>query len=490
MSDRYRDYDRDYDRRGGRDRDRDRDRGFRDDRDRDRGHRDDRRDDRRDDEKTERAPRRRRRNKPSAWDQAPSIEAMGAMVGAAAASAMPGADAARMQALMGLGSGGAPVTSIHSQIRQAKRLYVGNLPRGANEHTIMGFFRHCFQEAKLLPPGIGDPVTEVSINYDKGFCFIEVLTPELATKAIGFDGMLFDGNPIRVKRPKDYIPPPEGDPAGDGAGMIPEGPNKVFVGGLPIGLNEAQVRELLSEFGELRAFHLVMDHSANVSKGFGFCEWADPSVTDRACEALNGMELQGRRLQVQRSQGGSLPLAAMMGAPMYPPKAAGMLNMSIPLAVALGAIVPPTEKPVPSRVLMLLNITSIEALEKDDEVQFLKMDLAKECEQHGKVKEIYIPRPGVPEDADCLGRVFVEYETVEDAMAAQKKLAGRRYNFRCVLTSYCPEEMWEKRIFDPEKLKNGAESTGDKKDGDDKSDANDGPKDKSAPPPVIEDGDA
>ena len=48
--------------------------------------------------------------------------------------------------------------------------------------------------------------------------------------------------------------------------MIPEGPNKVFVGGLPIGLNEAQVRELLSEFGELRAFHLVMDHSANVSK--------------------------------------------------------------------------------------------------------------------------------------------------------------------------------------------------------------------------------
>jgi len=44
-----------------------------------------------------------------------------------------------------------------------------------------------------------------------------------------------------------------------------------------------QVKELMSSFGQLRSFNLVMDTSSGMSKGFAFCEYLDPVVTDQVC---------------------------------------------------------------------------------------------------------------------------------------------------------------------------------------------------------------
>lgn len=114
---------------------------------------------------------------------------------------------------------------------------------------------------------------------------------------------------------------------GDGAALpktsgivattVDDGPNKVFIGGLPHHMTEAQVKELLSAFGALRAFHLVKERECDRSKGFAFCEWLDPSVTDIACEELNGMKLADRYLNVRRAiahqQHRSLTAAALAG---------------------------------------------------------------------------------------------------------------------------------------------------------------------------------
>ena len=40
-------------------------------------------------------------------------------------------------------------------------------------------------------------------------------------------------------------------------------------------------------------------------QGYGFCEWMDPSVTEKACEGLNGMNLLGKTLTGRRAQPGS-----------------------------------------------------------------------------------------------------------------------------------------------------------------------------------------
>ena len=38
--------------------------------------------------------------------------------------------------------------------------------------------------------------------------------------------------------------------------------------------------ELLTSFGQLRAFNLVKDSATGMSKGYAFCEYADVSITD------------------------------------------------------------------------------------------------------------------------------------------------------------------------------------------------------------------
>jgi len=42
-----------------------------------------------------------------------------------------------------------------------------------------------------------------------------------------------------------------------------------------------QVKELLTSFGPLKAFNLVKDSATGLSKGYAFCEYLDPSITDQ-----------------------------------------------------------------------------------------------------------------------------------------------------------------------------------------------------------------
>lgn len=41
------------------------------------------------------------------------------------------------------------------------------------------------------------------------------------------------------------------------------------------------MKELLSSFGQLKAFNLVTEQSTGVSKGYAFAEYLDPSLTDQ-----------------------------------------------------------------------------------------------------------------------------------------------------------------------------------------------------------------
>lgn len=85
-----------------------------------------------------------------------------------------------------------------------------------------------------------------------------------------------------------------------------EGPDRIFVGGLPYYFTEAQIRELLESFGPLRGFNLVKDKETGNSKGYAFCVYSDVSVTDIACAALNGIKMGDKTLTVRRASQGTL----------------------------------------------------------------------------------------------------------------------------------------------------------------------------------------
>jgi splicing factor U2AF subunit len=65
--------------------------------------------------------------------------------------------------------------------------------------------------------------------------------------------------------------------------IVVDSPYKLYVGGLPNHLSQDQVKELLSAFGQLKAFNLVMDLVTGLSKGYAFCEYLDPTLTDQVC---------------------------------------------------------------------------------------------------------------------------------------------------------------------------------------------------------------
>eukprot|EP00492_Amphilonche_elongata_P003641 TRINITY_DN3996_c0_g1_i1.p1 TRINITY_DN3996_c0_g1~~TRINITY_DN3996_c0_g1_i1.p1 ORF type:complete len:151 (+),score=18.75 TRINITY_DN3996_c0_g1_i1:57-509(+) len=81
---------------------------------------------------------------------------------------------------------------------------------------------------------------------------------------------------------------------------VPNGPHKLYIGGIPYNLKIDQVRELLQTYGPLRGLWLSNDPLTGMSKGFAFAYYEDDKVTDAAIGGLNGLSTGDKRLIVKR----------------------------------------------------------------------------------------------------------------------------------------------------------------------------------------------
>ena len=88
-------------------------------------------------------------------------------------------------------------------------------------------------------------------------------------------------------------------------------------------------------------------------KGIAFCEFADQSSTDMAVEGLNGMELGGKNIRVQRA---SIGVAQ-----------AGGLEMSVNAMSMLAGTA--SDNVDEGRVLQLLNMVTAEELINDEDYE-------------------------------------------------------------------------------------------------------------------------
>lgn len=75
-------------------------------------------------------------------------------------------------------------------------------------------------------------------------------------------------------------------------------PARLFVGGLGTAITEAHLREAFSPFGEIADCVVMVDRTTNQSRGFGFVTMQNRKDASAAVEALDGSELQGRRIGV------------------------------------------------------------------------------------------------------------------------------------------------------------------------------------------------
>ncbi len=76
----------------------------------------------------------------------------------------------------------------------------------------------------------------------------------------------------------------------------------IYVGNLPWSINDNQLRDLFSSFGEVDSASVIMDKFSGRSKGFGFVEMANTDEADAAIKALNEKEVEGRNLRVNEAR--------------------------------------------------------------------------------------------------------------------------------------------------------------------------------------------
>jgi len=344
---------------------------------------------------------------------------------------------------------------------------------------IADFWNDAMFKAKATKePNNNKAVVAVQMNHDKNFAFLEFSCPEDATSGMGLDGIILEGNALKVRRPRDYksegLVESKDLPKALTAVVstnVEEGPNKIFVGGLPSYLNEEQVKELVSAFGQLKSFNLVKDSATGLSKGFAFFEYLDGDVTDRACNGLNGMKLGEKTVLVQRANVGAkhqIPKAVGQSI-LNNPTALNFLNLQMPIAAAAALLdINMTDPGTPTCVVQLVNVVSPADLMDDEDFQEILEDIRDEASRFGHIVSMYIPRP-VPRVRDPdgnlipllepmwgVGKVFIEYRKPEEAQKALYELGGRKFSGHTVIAGFFPEDRYIRRDFAPDETEESA----------------------------------
>ena len=76
----------------------------------------------------------------------------------------------------------------------------------------------------------------------------------------------------------------------------------IFVGSLPFKLEESELRVFFEQYGEVTSVKIIIDVNTRQNKGFGFVEMPNVSEGLKAIEGLNGFEIGGRALVVNKSE--------------------------------------------------------------------------------------------------------------------------------------------------------------------------------------------
>ncbi|MBI2011194.1 RNA-binding protein [Candidatus Daviesbacteria bacterium] len=77
---------------------------------------------------------------------------------------------------------------------------------------------------------------------------------------------------------------------------------KLFVGSLPWGVDDNQLRDLFSQYGEVISAAVLKDRQTGRSRGFGFVEMANDDQATEAINKLNGSDMDGRKIVVNEAR--------------------------------------------------------------------------------------------------------------------------------------------------------------------------------------------
>ncbi|KAG5411734.1 hypothetical protein IGI04_008053 [Brassica rapa subsp. trilocularis] len=77
---------------------------------------------------------------------------------------------------------------------------------------------------------------------------------------------------------------------------------RCFIGGLAWATSDRGLRDAFEKYGHLTEAKVVLDKFSGRSRGFGFVTFDEKKAMDEAIAAMNGMDLDGRTITVDKAQ--------------------------------------------------------------------------------------------------------------------------------------------------------------------------------------------
>ena len=76
----------------------------------------------------------------------------------------------------------------------------------------------------------------------------------------------------------------------------------MYVSNLSFNVQDEDLREFFTEYGEVTSAKVIMDKMTNQSRGFGFVEMSDEAASKKAIAELDGTTVDGRTLKVMEAK--------------------------------------------------------------------------------------------------------------------------------------------------------------------------------------------
>jgi len=162
------------------------------------------------------------------------------------------------------------------------RLYFGNLAFDKVDNDVRTIFDGCGE------------ITDIHIIRDRysrrsqGYGFITFADEESKEKALKLDGKEFFGRPLKVN-----LEARNRDPS-----VRSKAKTRLFIKNIPTDKTEDEVKALFTKFGSIENFFFIKDHNTDVSRGFGFMDFANAAEAQAAL-SMNGEQAFGGPLVVK-----------------------------------------------------------------------------------------------------------------------------------------------------------------------------------------------
>ena len=75
----------------------------------------------------------------------------------------------------------------------------------------------------------------------------------------------------------------------------------IYIGNIPFSITEEELQKEFGKFGTVTSAKIIIDKYSGKSKGFAFVDMENDSEGDAAIEAINGKDLGGRNVKVNKA---------------------------------------------------------------------------------------------------------------------------------------------------------------------------------------------